>query len=364
MKHYDKNKYIFGFSLIEKFGPASFRKIADFFSSFEDAWNCQSQEKFIKTGITKKTTDFILKKKQKINLDLEWDKMNKEGIKMISIEDNFYPKQLKDIHSSPFVIFYKGNIELLKKKQLAIVGSRKPTFYGKQTLEKIIPSLIQSGLVITSGMALGIDSLAHEKTLENQGKTIAVLGSGLGQSNIKYKNFQLFNKIINNEGLVISEYPPNYPANKFTFPARNRIISGLSLGVLVIEAAEKSGTLITANYALQQNREVFAVPGNIFSAQSAGTHQLIQQGAKLVSEVDDIFEELNFISNSNPNSKKKNFENETEEAIYNFLTFEPTHIDKIAKKFKLSSAQMSQYLSLMELQGLIKSIPGNKFVRN
>lgn len=360
----NENKYIFGFSLLGKIGPAGYRKIADFFSSFEEGWNCQTREKFLKAGISEKTIDFILNKKPKINLELEWEKMKNQSIEMITIQDKFYPQQLKNITSPPFVLFCRGNLELLKKKQLAIIGSRNPTFYGKQALEKLIPDLVHSGLVITSGMATGIDSFAHEKTLENGGQTIAVLGSGLGENNIKYKNFQLFKKILDSEGLIISEYPPDFPANKFTFPARNRIISGLSLGVLVTEAAEKSGTLITARYALDQNREIFAIPGNIFSSQSAGTHKLIKEGAKLVSNVNDIFEELNFVSKKEELTEKKNFENEMEEGIYNFLTFEPIHIDKIAKKFKLTPAEMSQYLSLMELRGIIKSIPGNKFVRN
>ncbi len=363
MDFQEEEKYIFAFSLIEKVGPASFKKIAKAFSSFEKAWNCQQANLFIKSGITEKTAHFIMQKKKEINPEKEWEAMARENIKMIAFNSTDYPEQLKNIPSPPYLIFYKGNKDLLSKKQLAIIGSRLPTFYGKQVIEKIIPPLVQTELVITSGLALGIDSLAHKETLKNNGQTIAVLGSGLGEKNIKNQSFQLFNEILDKESLIISEYPPNFSANRFTFPARNRIISGLSLGTLIVEAGEKSGSLITANYALEQNREIFAVPGNIFSPQSIGTNSLIKKGAKLVSRAEDIFEELNFIYNGQT-EQKKSFDDKTEEKIYNAVSYEPTHIDMISKKCKLTPSEISQRLSMMELKGYIKSVPGNKFVRN
>jgi DNA processing protein len=303
--------------------------------------------------------------------------LQKEEIEMVTPEFNFkdfaginteyFPKILSEINSAPFALFAKGNLSLLLEKQLAVVGSRKPSYYGKQALEKIIPEICSSGLIITSGMAMGIDSLAHRQSLDQEKLTIAVLGSGLGQKILKRAfNYRLGQEIIEKNGLLVSEYPPNFEANKFTFPARNRIISGLSLGVLVIEAAERSGTLITARYALEQNREIMAIPGNIFSQQSLGTNKLIKQGAEPVTSANDVFKVLNWkISSSQPLNEvqKISFDDKEEKMIYNKLSFDPQSLDKLVLMCKLDISTISVKLSMMEIKGLVKNTGGG-YIKN
>lgn len=216
-----------------------------------------------------------------------------EDIRQISIKDKIYPKILKAIPTAPKVLFYKGEIKP-DEICLAIVGARSCTPYGKQAALEMSASLAEAGLTIVSGLAQGIDTCAHLAAVRNNKRTIAVLGTGLDEKSIYPKeNIQLARKIIEKGGCLISEYPAGTKAAQFTFPRRNRIISGLSIGVLVVEAKERSGSLITANYAFLQKRKIFAIPGPIYSPISKGTNRLIKQGARLVDEVDDILKELN-----------------------------------------------------------------------
>lgn len=214
-------------------------------------------------------------------------------IEEISIESKEYPEQLREIYDAPLKLYILGNKEILKKPGIAIVGSRKATEYGKKVALQFSKDLSKSGINIISGLALGIDTCAHLGTLypDNIGKTIAVLGSGLDEIYPK-QNIELAKQIINCGGCIISEYPLGTKPEKLHFPQRNRIISGLSKGILIIEASEKSGSLITADFALEQGREVFAVPGNISSPTSVGTNNLIKQGAKLVTSYEDILVEV------------------------------------------------------------------------
>ncbi|CAM3417047.1 DNA-processing protein DprA [Cytobacillus oceanisediminis] len=213
------------------------------------------------------------------------------GIKIISLFDEEYPVLLKETYQPPWVIYAKGNTDLLKTgTHLAVVGSRQATEYGERAIEYLFPKLIQNGVVIVSGLAAGVDAIAHKEAIKNGGKTIGVIAGGLFHI-YPQSNQKLAYEMMKNH-LVISEYPPNTRPSRWQFPMRNRIISGISRGTLIIQAKSKSGSLITANYAVQEGREVFAVPGSIFSAYSAGTNELIQQGAKLVKTAEDILEEL------------------------------------------------------------------------
>lgn len=213
-------------------------------------------------------------------------------IEEINFTSEKYPKQLKEIYNPPKKIYAIGNIEILNYTGIAIVGSRKATEYGKRVTLKLSEDLSKRKIVIISGLAKGIDSYAHIGTLNvKSGRTIAVLGSGIKEIYPK-ENIELARKIVKNGGCIISEYPPEEKPNKSNFPERNRIISGLSKGIVVVEASEKSGSLITADFALEQGREVFAIPGNIYNNTSIGTNKLIQQGAKLVTNFEDILEEI------------------------------------------------------------------------
>ena len=215
-------------------------------------------------------------------------------IRKISIKDKQYPEELRKIDNPPLNLFYKGNLPQTKSRGFAIVGSRKYSFYGKQITLKIGSDLAEAGLIIISGLAPGIDTFAHLAAVRKNKPTIAVLGTGIDEKSIYPKsNIELSRQIIKTGGCLISEYPPGTPGNQTNFPERNRIVSGLSLGVLVVEAQQKSGTLITARWAKKQKKKIFAVPGQIYSLNSKGCHYLIKNGAKLVEESNDILSEFN-----------------------------------------------------------------------
>jgi DNA processing protein len=362
-------QYLVGFSIIPEIGPRSFQKLESFFNNIEEAWKANEQN-LEKAGLKPKTVKSIIQKRNSLDLKKELEKIRKEEIIPISRKLNFqdfsgfnqkwYPETLSQIPDPPFLIFCKGNLKLLNKTQVAVVGSRKPTHYGEQVVDKIITDLAYSGLVITSGMAMGIDSLAHKAVLETSSPTIAVLGNGLSQKTMqKSVNFRLSEKILSQDGLIVSEYPPDMPANKFTFPARNRIISGLSKGVLVVEAGNRSGTLITASHALDQNREIFAVPGNIFSPQSAGTNQLIHEGAHPIVSAENILQQLGWQKQPAKGEKTNiSFQDKIEEKIYQTLDHEPQPVDKIASRCKLDISEVSVKLSIMEIKGIAQSKSG------
>lgn len=284
-------------------------------------------------------------------------------IKTISIEDNNYPKLLKEIKDAPKIIYYQGEIKN-EENCFAIVGTRMNSVYGKQVALEIVENLIESKLTIVSGLAPGIDTFVHEAAVENGGRTIAVLGTGLDEKSIyPQENIKLAKKIIETGGCLISEYPSGTQGSKFTFPQRNRIISGLSLGILVIEAKQKSGALITANYARKQNRKVFAIPGPIYSSNSRGPHYLIKAGAKLTENANDILKELNLkLTTVNfYNNKKIRGENEKENLILNILKEEPLEIDKIIKKTNLPVSLVVSTLAILEIKNKIRNLGGNIF---
>jgi len=288
-----------------------------------------------------------------------------DEIKTITINDKNYPQLLKEIKNPPKIIYYIG--EFPKDENcFAIVGTRRFSSYGKQVALEIAGDLSDSGLTIVSGLAPGIDTFCHEAVVERKKRTIAVLGTGLDKKSIyPQSNLKLAEKIIENGGCLISEYPPGTAGTRFTFPQRNRIISGLSLGVLVIEAKEKSGSLITANYARKQKRKTFAVPGPIYSSNSKGPHLLIRKGAKLVENANDILEELNSISKLQLPifSKSDQAEGETKEEnlILDALKEESLYIDKIIENTKLQASIVASTLAILEIKSKVRNLGGNTF---
>lgn len=357
-------KYLLGFALLPDIGPVRFEKIKHNFPSLETAWQSTQNTEFIRAGFSPKMANQLIEHKNRIDLEKYQRLLARDQIAVIGKDDPLYPAQLKEIFHAPFALFCRGNLDLLKQNQIAVVGTRRPSLYGLQVTEKIVPQLVRDGLVVTSGLAQGIDSLAHQNTLNKQGRTIAVLGSAVDDDVLKQNpNCSLAWDILDKNGLILSEYPPLFLANKNTFPARNRIISGLSLGTLVIEAGQKSGALITANYALEQNREVFAIPGSIFSSQSIGSNQLIKKGAKPVLSIEDILETFNLMLRPAPVPDQLTFDDPLEEKIFQQLSFEPVHINQIAIKLKLDIPKISTKLSLMELKNLAKSSGSGKFIR-
>jgi DNA processing protein len=283
--------------------------------------------------------------------------MGSNDIRQISINDENYPKLLKEIKDPPKILYLRGEI-LFDDSFFAVVGTRRFSPYGKQVTLEIAGDLAEAGLTIVSGLAPGIDTFSHQAALERKKRTIAVLGTGLDEKSIYPKtNLKLARKILETGGCLISEYPPETPGSKFTFPQRNRIISGLSLGVLVVEAKQKSGALITAQYAFEQKRKVFAIPGPIYSLNSKGCHYLIKKGAKLVEKANDILEELNLPQLSILGLPKG--ENKEENLILETLKEGALYIDKIIERTKLSAATVASTLAILEIKGKVKNLGGN-----
>jgi DNA processing protein len=279
-------------------------------------------------------------------------------IKKISIEDENYPKRLKEIKDPPKILYYLGEIKS-EEDCFAIVGARKCTNYGKEITYRIASDLAELGLTIVSGFAPGIDTMAHRAAIEVGKRTIAVLGTGIDEKSIYPKsNLKLIDKILENGGVIISEFEPGTHGTKYTFPQRNRIISGLSLGVLVVEARIQSGALITANYAKEQGRKIFAVPGSIFSQASKGCHFLIKNGAKLVENAEDILEELG-IRKKEVGKKEIKGKTPEENLILEVLKEGALDIEKIIEKTKLPPAKIASIISILEIEGKIKNLGGN-----
>lgn len=285
-----------------------------------------------------------------------------EEIRTISFEDREYPQVLKKIANPPKSLFIKGKL-YPKEKCFAIVGTRKCTGYGKEIAKELAYDLAQAGFTIVSGFAFGIDTAAHLGALEAEKRTIAVLGTGLDEQSIyPQRNRNLVREILEKGGALISEYPPGTPGSKFTFPQRNRIIAGISLGILVVEAQGKSGALITAHWAKQQGKKIFAVPGNINALTSKGPHLLIKEGAKLVETVEDILKEFDLPSKKERKRKPIEEGREEERKILMIISEGPSPIDKIIEKTKFPPSLVISTLTILEAQGKIKNLGGNIYI--
>lgn len=356
-------KYWLALSQFYKFGPIKFKKLKNYFPDIESAYKA-SYKDYLEAGLEEKIAEEFMIFKHQIDPDKLLEKLNKEKLSALTIEDPAYPKLLKQIYDPPFILYYRGRLEAFDGFLLAVVGARKYSDYGRQVAEKLVRELVLSNLTIVSGLALGIDALAHTAAIEAGGKTIAVLGSGLDQQNIyPSQNRYLADKIQAHGGLILSEYPIGTMPLKHHFPQRNRIVSGLSSATLVIEASEKSGALITAFHALEQNREVFAVPGSIYSGVSEGANRLIAMGAKLVTGAKDIIETMNLTEAAAYIENKKIIpETAEEELILGRLSYEPLHIDELKQLTRLDTAVINSTLTIMEMKGLVKNLGGLRYV--
>jgi DNA processing protein len=284
--------------------------------------------------------------------------------KTIKIEDEIYPQELKKIKDAPKVLYYRGILPGPNEKCIAIVGTRRCSPYGQQVALKISGELADAGITIISGLAPGIDTFSHRAVVEKKKRTIAILGTGLDEKSIyPQTNLDLSRTIIECGGCLISELPEETSGSKFSFPRRNRIISGLSLAVLVIEAKEKSGSLITAEYAIKQNKKLFAVPGQIYSLNSAGPNGLIKKGAKLITGSADVLNELGMQSFTAAQDKFS-AENLKEKLIIDALKDEPLNVDKIIEKTKLGASVVATTLALMEISGKIRNLKANTYSLN
>jgi len=286
-------------------------------------------------------------------------------ISKITINDEKYPKALKQIPDAPKAIYYKGKLPQNNEICFAIIGTRKYSPYGKQIAIDIASRLNEAGLVIVSGLAPGIDTFSHQTSVEKEKRTIAVLGTGLDEKSIYPKeNIKLAENILKFNGCLLSEYPPGTSGSRFTFPQRNRIVSGLSQGVLVIESKRRGGSLITANYAFSQRRKVFALPGSIYSLNSQGCHYLIKKGAKLIENADDILKDLKLDNLTSFNKKEIMVEGYEQKLILTALKQEALHLDKIIEKTKLNPNKIASLLIILENKEVIRNLGGNIYAIN
>jgi DNA processing protein len=357
-----KLKFLNALNKINGIGPQKMKMILGFFGAAEHAWKANMGD-LMRSGIGENLSQKVIEEREKINPDEEWALLEKENTKIITLGDENYPRLLREIHSPPYILYVKGQLDIFNDPALAVVGSRKYTAYGKQAAENFSRDLARAGLTIVSGLALGIDGFAHRAALEAGGKTIAFLASSLEDANIgPWTNYELGKLIIEN-GALVSEYPVGITSNPGNFPARNRLMAGMTLGTLVIEAARDSGSLITVSHALEANREVFAVPGSIYSPQSEGANDLIKAGAKLTASAKDILEELKIEEIVERELVKKTIPaTPEEEKILKNLSHEPLHIDTISKITKLNTSAISSTLAIMEMKGMVKNIGGQNYI--
>ncbi|MFC1913902.1 DNA-processing protein DprA [Chloroflexota bacterium] len=353
-------KYWVGFSLIPGIGRVKLNQLENHFGSMEKAWRAPPAE-LKQAGLDNHAVNTVSQWQPKISLEEEMGKLERYGVKAMTFHDPDYPSRLKEIYDYPPILYVKGSLLAEDEWCLAVVGTRRASAYGRQVTEEIVTDLTQSNITIVSGLAKGIDTIAHRSALEAGGRSIAIFACGL---DLVYpsENTDLARSIMK-QGALISEYPLGTRPRAENFPRRNRIMSGLSLGVLVVEAGESSGALITAQMALEQNREVFAIPGSILSPASRGPNHLIQEGAKLVRDYTDILEELNLTVVAHQIEMKEVLpSSDTESLLLKQLGTEPAHIDEVCRYSDLPAATVSSTLAMMELKGLVRQVGPMSYV--
>lgn len=348
-------RYWVGFNIVPQIGPMRLRALLDHFGTLEAAWNAESCE-LQAAGLDRRSLANLLSARRALDLDRELERAERAGVTILTWEDSRYPSRLHEISAPPPVLYVRGSLTPDDEWAVALVGTRRPSTYGLEMARRLAGDLARNQVTVVSGLARGIDSEAHHAALAAGGRTIAILGSGLDRI-YPPENTDLARKIAGS-GAVITEYPFGTKPEAGNFPARNRVISGLTLGTVVVEAGEASGALITARYALEQCRETFAVPGTALSRRSAGTNRLLQAGeAKLVMDVQDILEELNLsVLAQQAEVRQIVPENEVEACLLAQLSTEPTHIDDLGRHTGLPISQVSSALVLLELKGIIHRV--------
>jgi DNA processing protein len=356
-----KLEALVGLNLTYDIGTIRLNKLLEYFGRPQDILNAPAHKLSSVYGIGQNISQGIKAIQQK-DIDREFTAAEKLGIKIITQDDVDYPLNLKNIPDPPIVLYVKGELKKEDNLSIAVVGSRRASFYGLSSAQNFAAELSAAGFTIISGMARGIDTAAHQGALKRHGRTIAVMGSGFRHI-YPAENKKLAEEI-SRTGAVVSEFPIDAGPLKANFPRRNRVISGLSLGVLVVEAARNSGALITADFALEQGREVFALPGKVDSVNSFGTNELIKQGAKLVSCADDILEEFNFCVSPKTAKRQAGAGLAAQELfLYESLSPEPLPLDEIIEKTKLDIPAISSMLLKLQMMKLVRQLPGKQFVR-
>ena len=340
------------FNTIPGVGVATLRLLKKHLGNFESAW--KSDIRFLGTGAFEKPIQRIVGARASVDPEKEFKKIEQFGCWMMSEDDPRFPPQLREIAHAPLLLYGKGIIPDSSRLLIGVVGTRRPTAYGKEVADSITQDLARTGMTIVSGLAVGIDTIAHQTALDCKGTTIAVVGSGMSPGRLfPSQNIALADRIVASGGTILSEYALETPAAREYFPLRNRIISGLARGILVIEARERSGALITARIALEQNRDVFAVPGPIFSLPSAGTNHLIQEGAKLTTCAKDICEDWGIGIAPHALANIQNLDNN--EQIMVKLLEQELSVDDLCEKSGFETSHLMSLLTLLELKGCIRN---------
>ncbi len=355
--------YWVAFNRVPGVGPVKMQRLYERFGSLAAAWQAPREE-LAAAGLDAKAVEAALSARGRLSPLREWELLQRRGARALTLMDPDYPARLRHLYAPPAVLYVHGELTAADELAVAVVGTRRATMYGREATEGIVAGLAAHRLTIVSGLARGIDTIAHKAALAAGGRTIAVLGSGV---DVIYpeENKRLAEEI-RQRGAIVSEYPLGTKPDAANFPPRNRIISGLSLAVLVVEAGEDSGALITADFALEQGREVLAVPGPIFARSSRGTNRLIQQGAKLVASPEDVLEELDLTGAPQQLEMRELLatagDNPAETAVLRVLSREPLHIDEVCRQAAIPVAEVSSALAMLELKGMVRQLGGMHYV--
>lgn len=356
----DERLYWVGFNLVKGIGAVRFQALLDHFGDAKTAWEASPAD-LTAAGLGAKVIDRFVDVRSSLDLEKYWDQIQKQHIEVITWQDPTYPPHLKEIDQPPPVLYIRGSITNEDQWAVAIVGTRQVTAYGRQVTEELAATLAQNGVTVVSGLARGVDAVAHSAALKAGGRTIAILGSGVDKI-YPPEHRQMAEKVMA-QGALISDYSPGTPPESTNFPPRNRIISGLSMAVVVVEAGETSGALITAEFAVEQGREVFAVPGNILAPQSKGCNRLIANGARPLLNAEDVLEALDLTRNIERREVRKVVPADAMEAVLlELLSHEPLHVDEIRAQSGLPIEKVSAALTMMELKGMVRQVGGMNYI--
>jgi len=361
---HSKTRFWLGLNLVRQLGSIRIQQlIAHFNGDPELAWNAK-EHALKQAGLQNRALAELLHARRSLNLDIEMQKVYRAGAHLVTMDEDVYPKNLAELPDAPPVLYVRGSLLPTDVRALAIVGTRRATRYGYDAAHRMGYWLANQGVTIVSGLALGIDSAAHQGALEADGRTIAVLGCGI-DTIYPPENHELATRIIE-QGAIISELPVGVPPTGSNFPRRNRIISGLSSGVMIAEAPERSGAIITAEAALEQGREVFAIPANIFNPMGTGTNRLIQEGAKLVMRASDVLDELNINYTKHETRVKTRAvapDTDIEKQLLHYIETDPIHIDELIRISGLSTEEVTATLTILELKGLAQMVGQMQYCR-
>lgn len=355
----DDLKYWVGFNIVQGIGPVTVQRLLEYFGDLRAAWEAEPLE-LARAGLDRRALTALGAARARLDLDAEMDKIERLGVHVLTWQSADYPQRLRQIEASPPVLYIRGKIQPQDDWAVAIVGTRRASAYGREVTRQFAADLARSGVTVVSGLARGIDGQAHQAALDGGGRTLAVLGCGV---DIIYpaEHRRMAERIIE-QGALVSDYALGVKPESRNFPPRNRIISGLSLATLVVEADMRSGAMITAVYAAEQGREVLAAPGSLLSRNSELPHRLIRDGAKLVRNAQDILEELNLTQISQQAEARAVLPQNAEESLLlDFLSHEPRHVDEISRSVNWPIERVTSALTLMELKGLVRQVGGMRY---